>query len=225
MKTTEKVCRVPRSKEEARAAYNRLSKIYDTMIHPFEKTQKQAGLDCLDAKPGEQILEIGFGTGNNLMEIARAVGEKGAVAGIDISDEMLRIARRKLEAKGLSNNARLMRGDATRLPYEDNAFDAIFMSFVLDLFDNPDIPLVLKECKRVLKKNGRIVNVSLQKADTLSNRLYENLHNAFPSLIDCRPIRAGRSLEDAGFTVLEEKDLSMWGLKVRCVLAVVLLPG
>lgn len=219
MKTMEEVCRVPRSKEEARAAYNRLSKIYDTLIHPFEKTQKQAGLDCLDAKPGEKILEVGFGTGNNLLAIARPVGKKGGVAGIDISDEMVRIARQKLEKEGLSGNARLTRGDATQLPYEDNAFDAIFMSFVLDLFDNPDIPLVLKECKRVLKEGGRLVNVSLQKADTLSNRLYEILHNAFPAMIDCRPIRAGRSLEEAGFTVVEEKDLSMWGLKVRCVRA------
>lgn len=219
MKRTEEVCRVPRSKEEARTSYNRLSKAYDILIHPFEKKQKQTGLDCLAANPGEKILEVGFGTGNNLLAIARSVGEKGAVAGIDISDEMLRIARRKLEAKGLAGNAHLTRGDATQLPYEDNAFDAIFMSFVLDLFDNPDIPLVLQECKRVLKKGGRIVNVSLQKADTLSNRLYESLHNAFPAMIDCRPIRAGRSLEEAGFTVVEEKDLSMWGLKVRCVLA------
>ncbi|MCO6480348.1 MAG: methyltransferase domain-containing protein [Phaeodactylibacter sp.] len=219
MKRTEEVCRVPRSKEEARTSYNRLSKAYDILIHPFEKKQKQAGLDCLAANPGEKILEVGFGTGNNLLAIARSVGEKGAVAGIDISDEMLRIARRKLEAKGLAGNAHLTRGDATQLPYDDNAFDAIFMSFVLDLFDTPDILLVLQECKRVLKKGGRIVNVSLQKADTLSNRLYESLHNAFPAMIDCRPIRAGRSLEEAGFTVVEERDLSMWGLKVRCVLA------
>lgn len=218
-KNHHKISRVTRTKAEARAAYNRLSKIYDTLIHPFEKKEKQHGLELLDAQPGETILEIGFGTGNNLVAIAKAVGKDGRVFGIDIAERMLEVTRQKLEKEGLEKRAELKRGDAVRLPYADEQFDGIFMSFVLDLFDNPDLPKVLKECKRVLKPEGRLVNVSLQKADTLSNDIYETIHEAFPKMVDCRPIPADTLLKEAGFRVEEKKDLSMFGLKVSCILA------
>ncbi len=218
-KKHETVSRVTRTKAEARAAYNRLSKVYDILIHPFEKKEKQYGLALLDAQPGETILEVGFGTGNNLVEMAKAVGNKGRVYGVDIADRMVEMTREKLKKEGLDEIAELERGDAVQLPYEDDQFDAIFMSFVLDLFDNPDIPKVLEECQRVLKPNGRLVNVSLQKADTLSNNIYETVHEAFPKTVDCRPIPADALLEEAGFTVEEKKDLSMFGLKVSCILA------
>jgi|GEM_PF-135082 len=214
-----KISRVTRSKSEARATYNRLSKVYDKLIHPFEKKEKQHGLALLNAQPGETILEIGFGTGNNLVELAKAVGKDGKIFGIDIAERMLEVTRQRLEKARLEERAELKRGDAVQLPYEDNSFDAVFMSFVLDLFDNPDIPKVLEECQRVLKPEGRLVNVSLQKADTLSNNIYETVHEAFPKTVDCRPIPADALLEEAGFTVEEKKDLSMFGLKVSCILA------
>ncbi len=213
------ISRVSRTKEEARAAYNRLSGVYDLLAHPFEKKYKQRGLDLLNARSGEAILEIGFGTGNNLLSIARAVGKQGKVQGIDIADEMVKVARKKLEEEGLSGIVELRRGDATVLPYEKKSFDAIFMSFVLELFDNPDIPTVLAECRRVLRPGGRLVNVSLKKADTLANGIYERLHEAFPALLDCRPIMAGQALQQAGFQVEEEQEFSLFGLHINCVLA------
>ena len=87
------VQRVTRSKKEARATYNQLSRWYDLLGSASEWRLVLAGLCLLDAKEGEQVLEIGPGTGRALVALARAVGESGRVRGVDISDGMLRIAR------------------------------------------------------------------------------------------------------------------------------------
>jgi ubiquinone/menaquinone biosynthesis C-methylase UbiE len=70
------------------------------------------------------------------------------------------------EAATLPNNGQnifMLCQDAIPLPYQDAQFDLLFMSFVVDLFDTPDIAVLLKDCLRVLKPEGRIAVVALSK--------------------------------------------------------------
>lgn len=100
-------------------------------------------------------------------------------------------------------------------------FDAVFMSFTLELFDTPEIPQVVRECRRVLQAEGRICIVSLSKSrrpGTLE-QLYERLHVAFPIIFDCRPIHVAPSVITAGFEVVSERAGNLWGLPVAIVLA------
>jgi len=83
--------RVNRSKEAARQSYNRLSRRYDVIAGSTEKKYRDWGLEKLAAQPDEKVLEIGFGTGHCLVALANAVGSKGRVVGVDISDGMLAI--------------------------------------------------------------------------------------------------------------------------------------
>ena len=130
------------------------------------------------------MLELGFGPGHCLERIAKKVGKTGKAYGIDISSGMLKVTKKRLEKAGLAERAELYCGDATKLPYEDNKFDAAFMSFTLELFDTPEIPKVLSEIKRVLKPNGRLGVVSMSKENEESRllKLYEWLHKKLPKI-------------------------------------------
>jgi len=215
------VLRVLQSKEETRHYYNKIAKVYDLMSETAEKPMREAGIKKLAAKSGERILEVGFGTGHCLVEIAAAVGASGKVLGIDISDQMLAHAQELLAQEGLADRSELRCGDAEQLPYEANSLDGIFFSFTLELFDTPELPNVLAECKRVLRPGGRIVVVAVSREGKhgVMLNLYEWTHKHFPNLMDCRPIYVRRALEAAGFTIKEADVKSMW-VPVEIVLAV-----
>jgi ubiquinone/menaquinone biosynthesis C-methylase UbiE len=215
------ISRVPRTKQEAKATYDRLSRWYDLVEGWSEKPFIAEGLQRLRAQRGEVVLEIGFGTGHGLEALAQAVGDVGRVYGQDLSEGMLSVAQSRIEKADLADRVELRLGDAVQLPFESGFFDAVFMSFVLELFDTPEIPLVLGECRRVLHVGGRIGIVSLSKEgdDGIPVRLYEWVHEQWPKLADCRPIYVRQSLEEAGFQVVDALERSMWGLPVEIVVA------
>lgn len=213
--------RVNRSKEDARASYNRLSRWYDVIAGSTEKKYRDWGLQKLSAQPGERILEIGFGTGHCLVTLAKAVGSEGRVLGVDISDGMLAIARERLQKEGLSERVELHLGDAANLNFiEAGSLDGVFMSFTLELFDNPEIPRVLQECQRMLRNGGRLAVVSMTKTNPpgLAVRMYEWFHDHMPNYADCRPIFARQAIEQSGFAIQDVDGSSMWGLPVEIVL-------
>lgn len=120
--------------------------------HPF---LTRSGLkEILAPEPGERVLEVGPGTGYYSLEVARWISPHGTLDVLDIQQKMLDLTVRRARERGISNVAP-RRGDAQRLPYPDDAFDAAYLNFVLG--EVPDGDAALRELRRVLKPGGRLV--------------------------------------------------------------------
>jgi demethylmenaquinone methyltransferase/2-methoxy-6-polyprenyl-1,4-benzoquinol methylase len=205
------------------AFYDRIAWAYDLIANDNEKPARVAGLELLAVKPGEKVLEVGFGTGNEILDLAGRVGPTGLVAGIDISSGMLAVTQKKVQENPPATRLDLQVGDARKLPWSAETFDAAYTSFTLELFPAEDIPVVLAEVKRVLKPGGRLAVVSMatvKPGDTPSvlERVYVWMHRNFPHIVDCRPIDPPALLTAAGYKVVETKEMSIWTMPVRaCV--------
>ena len=214
--------RVTRSRTQALHVYDRTSRWHRFVEEPFERRARTAGLDLLRVQPGERVVELGCGAGGALIALARAAGQTGRVVGLDLSPGMISQAAARLRRAGLADRAVLLVGDATSIPWPDVSVDALFMAFTLELFDTPEIPLVLAECRRVLRPGGRIGVVSLSRAAPVRwpTRLYERLHDHFPAALDCRPIHPRLAVEAAGFEQAQSRAIPLWGLRTEAVVAV-----
>jgi ubiquinone/menaquinone biosynthesis C-methylase UbiE len=214
------ISQVKRSKSAAKKSYDRMSGIYDLLAGSSEGPLMRVGLEMLGVQPGERVLEIGSGTGKALIELCQQVGERGLVCGLDLSTGMLRVARGNLAKAKLAGRAHLLSGDGAILPLASSTFTAVFISFTLELFDTPEIPMVLSECWRVLHPDGRLGVVAMLNPERAGwiVRLYEWFHEKLPNYVDCRPINANTMIQAAGFDLEKHQVRSMWGLPVELVL-------
>jgi ubiquinone/menaquinone biosynthesis C-methylase UbiE len=110
----------------------------------------EAALKAANAQAGERVLDVGCGTGGTTAELARAVGAKGHVLGVDISEPLVNAAR----AQGLGN-ATFEVGDATTYPFEAKAFDLVFSRFGVMFFGDP--VAAFTNIRRAMKPGGRLV--------------------------------------------------------------------
>ena len=213
------VAPVTTTRAETQANYDRIASFYEVIEGFWERRAREAGLQALTPCPGESVFEIGCGPGYTLVELARAVGPEGTVVGVDLAFNMCKLASRRLERRAVPGTGAIVQGDAIQMPLVSGAFDAGFMSFTLELFDTPEIPTVLAECRRLLRPGGRLVVVALSKETPAPamQRAYEWGHTHYPRLLDCRPIPVERTLIDAGFVIAGHRKLSLWGLPVMVV--------
>ena len=113
--------------------------------------------------PGSKVLDICCGTGKITLELARTVGEKGHVTGLDFSEKMLDVAQQTVALSGLGNRITLIQGNAMNLPFADNSFDAATVGW--GLRNVPDIFRVVEEMERVVKPGGMVVSLDMAKPE------------------------------------------------------------
>lgn len=132
---------------------------------------------ALAAKPGERILEIGPGLGQQATAVAQWVGPEGQVDVVDVQEEMLQATSARAARRGVGNVVPELVGPSDVLPYEDEGFDRAYLSSVLGEIRDP--ANALRELHRVLKKGGRLVVSELAiDPDFIATRRLEQLCRA-----------------------------------------------
>lgn len=152
--------------------YHIISKFYD-LIDVFyfnrKKTSpRQVMLDFI-SEENIKILDICIGTGTNSIIISEK-RPNAEIVGIDLSEEMLTVAKQKIDKKGIRNIQTFVM-DATNIKFDANSFDVILISLVLHEIDNKIRNKIIKEARRVLKSNGKIIIVEWDKPKKLIQKL------------------------------------------------------
>ena len=129
----------------------RVEAIYST---PDVVAQREAVLRALELRPGERVLDVGSGPGFLTADMAVAVGDSGRACGIDISEGMVSISRRRCSNLA---NVDFRVGTATRLSFPDAGFDAAVSTQVYEYLSDSDVTTALSELHRVLRPGGRAV--------------------------------------------------------------------
>jgi phosphatidylethanolamine/phosphatidyl-N-methylethanolamine N-methyltransferase len=130
--------------------YAKLASVYDLFFGLPLHHGRATAIQRMGIKPGDEVLEVGVGTGMSLPLYPR----RCAVTAIDLSDSMLERARMRVERYGI-RNVRLIQMDATELNFPDNSFDIVYAPYFINCV--PDPIGVASELRRVCKPGGRIV--------------------------------------------------------------------
>ncbi len=157
------------SLEQIAHRYDRVARFYNVLepLYLIHDGARRKAVQALDLSPGDTVLEIGCGTGRNLVHLVEAVGESGSVIGVDASPGMLAEAHKLVEQRGWSN-VRLLQGDAARLSVEDDVNGALFS---LSYSVLPDRRPALEAAWRQLQAGGRLVVMDVGLPDTLLGRI------------------------------------------------------
>lgn len=121
---------------------------------PDEADARETYLTLLDLAAGERVLDVGCGSGVVTRQIARRVGPRGWVVGLDPSRALLAVAQDLAREAGLTDRMEFREGSALRLPFPDGSFDAVVCVTVLSHVTNGET--AIPELARVLRPGGRL---------------------------------------------------------------------
>ncbi len=140
--------------DSVRAAYRRWARIYDASFGGVSAPGRRRAVAAVNALPGSRVLEVGVGTG---LALPLYRPDK-RVTGIDLSADMLQLARRRVLQMRLDNVEALLEMDAEQTGFPDGAFDVAVAMFVASVVPHPR--RLLAELRRVVRPGGHILFVN-----------------------------------------------------------------
>lgn len=150
-------------KDQVEEMFNNISPKYDLLNHllsaNIDKIWRRRTIKKLGSFKPSYVLDIATGTGDFAVAATKLAGVK--VVGVDISEGMLEVGRKKIEKKGLAGSVELLKADSENLPFEDKSFDAAIVGFGVRNFEN--LKKGLSEIYRVLKPGAVLYVLEFSK--------------------------------------------------------------
>lgn len=147
------------SRHEIWKMFDAISPTYDrvnrVMTYGFDRYWRKKMAERLPPFDKIALLDIATGTGDQIFFLMDHASSIDYAIGIDLAKEMLRIAQKKLKTKPYADKITFQEVDALNLPFDDNAFECVTISFGIRNVTN--VSLCLKEMARVVKKNGKVL--------------------------------------------------------------------
>ncbi|MHB0915055.1 MAG: class I SAM-dependent methyltransferase [Thermoleophilia bacterium] len=188
-----------------RDEFGRLARFYDLglrLVFPLaggEKAFREQIIAAAEVAYGQRVLDVNCGTGTLAMLMFPRAG-LGNVTGIDLSPQMISMARKK--AGG--GEAQFFEANAEKLPFADRSFDRVTMSLAFHEMNREGRRNALAEIRRVLVPGGRLVIADLRHPDSLFTRFAMRILRLWETdtLTDMWRLGIGRELEQSGFNVM-----------------------
>ena len=163
-------------KEQVARMFDNISARYDFLNHllsmGIDKGWRKKAIAMLRPLNPKTILDVATGTGDFAIQALELSPDK--ITGVDISEGMLEVGRKKIEKLGLSNKIELRSGDSENLGFQENNFDAVIVAFGVRNFEN--LEKGLGEIFRVLKPGGMLVVLEFSRPRTFPFRQIYNFY-------------------------------------------------
>jgi arsenite methyltransferase len=184
------------------------------------ETAVLASLGCgnptalIELHPGQTVLDLGSGGGIDVLLSARRVGPTGKAYGLDMTDEMLALARENQKKSGLEN-VEFLKGEIENIPLPDNSVDVVISNCVINLSVNKD--RVLHEAFRVLKPGGRFAVTDV----VVRGEVHEQVRKSMLLWVGCIAGALGEQeyhakLGAAGFTAISIEPVRIYTAEDAC---------
>ena len=195
--------------------YKQLTPAYEMLFPLLVRRRIWDSIKKLQLAPGAKVLEVGVGTGTSLPAYPSHV----SVTGIDLSEEMLAYARRKIEQESW-NHIQVTTGNAESLDFPDASFDCVTTFHVVSVVSQPD--RMMAEIVRVVRPGGKILVINhfrsprpwlanvIDRADPVTRHLGWRTDLAIDSIVQSLPVRIDRCYKTSPlslFTVLSATRL------------------
>ena len=168
-------------KSQIRTMFDNIAPTYDRLNHllsmNIDRLWRRRTVNAVAKMSPATVLDVATGTGDLAIALAKRIPH-ARIFGVDLSDEMLRVAGAKIAERGLSERISVSQGDAEHLGFGDETFDAVTVAFGVRNFEN--IGAGLREMHRTLKKGGMLAVLELA---TPRNRPFGAIYKSYSHFV------------------------------------------
>jgi ubiquinone/menaquinone biosynthesis C-methylase UbiE len=205
--------------------YDFVAPVYGIWAAILESRAHRLAREALATLQCGDLLEVATGTGTELGRLSAASVFRRSV-GVDFSAGMLKRARKHLARNAAKSPAWLCQADARALPFRAESFDALLNCYMIDLLPEPEIPVAMREFRRVLRPGGRLVLVTMARQSPAVQRLWMALYRRAPLAVGgCRPLDAAKWLRESDWKLERQEQISQMGFRSELIVAQPLPPA